>query len=133
MLAGSGGIPKTPGSAIFLFWKGGAESGRRCFADRIGRTGPGNRPSAREPGRFRPDMSQFVDVEPTGSDRRLERLRNPPPRGERMNTAMGVCLREPGRETETEPSVTDIMGTLIVPAALRLRTRSGIHIRFGTE
>lgn len=50
-VAGRGGIPKTPGSATFPFRKGAASSGRGCFADRIGRTAPGNRPTAREPGR----------------------------------------------------------------------------------
>ncbi len=127
MLAGSGGIPKPPGAAILLFWNGAPSRGRRCFADHFGRTGPGTRPSAREPGKLRPDVSQFVDAEPTGSDRQLERRSNPPLRSERINTAMGVCLREPGRKTETEPSVTYIIGTLVVLAALRLRTRFGIH------
>ena len=97
------------------------------------RTAPGNPPFARKPGRFRPDVLQFVDAEPTGSDRRLERRRDPSLRGERMNTAIGIRSREPGRKPETRPFVIDTVRTIIVLAALRLRTCPGIHIRFGTE
>ena len=115
------------------FRSGGWAAGscRRCFTDRIGRIAHGNRPSAREPGRFRPDVSQFVDAEPTGPDRRLERRRNPPLRRELLNTATHICLREPGRKPE--PSVIATMGMVIVLAALLLRTSPGIHLRFDTE
>ena len=74
-------------------------------------------PFAREPGRFRPNVSQFVDVERTGSCRRRERRRNRPLCGERLNTQMHICLREPGRKPA--PSVGAIVGTDVLLAALR--------------
>ena len=127
-----GWIPEDPrGRPPFRSGGWAAGSCRRCFTDRIGRIAHGNRPSAREPGRFRPDVSQFVDAEPTGPDRRLERRRNPPLRRELLNTAKHICLREPGRKPE--PSVIATMGMVIVLAALLLRTSPGIHLRFDTE
>ena len=126
-MAGRGWILKTPGSAPFPFLKGAADSGRRCFADRRGRAS--NPPFARGPGRFRPDVWQFVAAERTGSDRRLERRRNPLLRGERLNTAMRICLREPSRKPETEPSVSATLGAAIVLPALRLRTCPGSPLR----
>ena len=78
-------------------------------------------------------VRRCTDAKPKGSDRRLERRRNPSLRGERMNTVTGIRLREPGRKPETTPSAIDTMGTHIVLAALRLLTCSGIHLRFGTE
>ena len=88
-LAGRGGVLTTLGSALVPFRKVGRQFVPAMLrkphrADRS----PGNHPSAREAGRFRPNVSQFVDTELTGSDRRLERRRSPSLRGERLTTAM---------------------------------------------
>ena len=125
---------KTPGSTRFPFRNGAGDSGWRCFPDRMGWTAPAIRSqNSRAAGRLCPDVLQFVDAEPTGSDRRLEHRRNPSLRGERTNTVIGIRLLEPGRKPGSKPSVFDTMGTVIVLSALRLRTCPGIHIRFGTE
>ena len=84
-------------------------------------------PFAREPGRFRPDVSQFVDAERTGSCRRLERRRNRPLCGERLNTQMHICLREPGRKPA--PSVGAIVGTDVLLPALRTHPDSPLGVR----
>ena len=64
---------KTPGSTRFPFRHGAADSGWRCFPDRMGRNAPAIRSQdSRAAGRLCPDVLQFVDAEPTGSDRRLE-------------------------------------------------------------
>ena len=104
-------------------------------ADAIGRSRPATaRPQEnRAAGRFRPDVSQFVDVERTWSKRRLEHWRNPLLRGERLNTAMRNRLREPGRKPETEPSVSAPVGTVIVMPALWLRTCPGSPFRSDTK
>ncbi len=86
---------KTPGSTRFPFRHGAADSGWRCFPDRMGRNAPAIRSQdSRAAGRLCPDVLQFVDAEPTGSDRRLEHRRNPSLRGERTNTVTSTRADE---------------------------------------
>ncbi len=104
--------PEAPGGGSLF----PTNRGPRIRADDASQTAsggprPGNRPSAREPNRFRPDVSQFVDAGPPGSDRRRERRRNRSLRGERLNSAMRFLLRGSHRKPETEPSVSVPAGT----------------------